>query len=133
MHLGNLFRAYRDMNEAYVSFELAKLLKEKGFKEECKYFYDWSGDTEEPKIYYLNGGTCNSNTDDFPLRCSMPSVGEVKKWLRSKHNIYISTASIRNGYSTGIDTRFHSAQLCSDMTYEDHTELVLKYILKKLI
>lgn len=133
MHLRDLFQAYRDMNEAHVSFELAKLLKEKGYKEECKYFYDWSGDTEEPKIYYLNGGTCNSNTDDFPSRCSMPSVGEVIRWIRSKHNIYTSTTSIKNGYSTGIDTRFCSAQLCSDMTYEDHTELVLKYILKKLI
>lgn len=133
MRLRDWFRACKDMNEAHVSFGLAKLLKEKGYKEECKYFYDWSGDTEEPKIYYLNCGTRNSNTDDFPSRCSMPSVGEVIRWIRSKHNIYTSTTSIRNGYSTGIDTRFRSAQLCSDLSYEDHIELVLEYILKKLI
>ena len=133
MHLRDLFQAYRDMNEAHVSFELAKLLKEKGYKEECKYFYDWSGDTEEPKIYYLNGGTCNSNTDDFPSRCSMPSVGKVKRWIRYKHDIYTNTNSSRNGYCTDISTKYYSVKLCSDLSYVDHTELVLKYILKKLI
>lgn len=131
MHLRNWFQVCRDMNEAHVSFGLAKLLKEKGFKEECKYFYDWSGDTEELQVYYIDSGTCND--DDRPSRYSMPLVGKVKRWLRNKHDIYTSTVSIRNGYSTGIDTRFRSVQLCSDMSYEDHTELVLEYILKKLI
>ena len=131
MHLGNLFRAYRDMNEAYVSFELAKLLKKKGFKEECRYFYEWRGDTEEPPFYYLEGGTCND--DDCPSRYSMPLVGKVKRWIREKYDIYTSTASIRNGYCTDISTKYYSVKLCTDLSYEDHTELVLKYILIKLI
>ena len=120
------------MNEAHVSFGLAKLLKEKGYKEECKYFYDWNGDTEELQVYYIDSGTCND--DDRPSRYSMPLVGKVKRWLRNKHDIYTYTDRIKNGcYRTGIDTRFRSVQLCSDMSYEDHTELVLEYILKKLI
>ena len=28
------------ITEDYVSFEVAKLLREKGFNEECEYFYD---------------------------------------------------------------------------------------------
>ena len=131
MHLRNWFRACRDMNDVYVSFELAKLLKEKGFKEKCKYFYEWRGDTEEPLFYYLDGGTCND--DDCPSRYSVPLVWKVKRWLRNKHDIYTSTASCKDGYSTDINTKYYSVKLCSDLSYEDHTELVLKYILKKLI
>lgn len=131
MHLRSWFQACRDMNEAYVSFEIAKLLKEKGFKEECKYFYEWRGDTEEPPFYYLDSGTCND--DDCPSRYSMPLAGKVKRWMREIHDIYTSTASYRNGYCTDISTKYYSVKLCSDLSYVDHTELVLKYILKKLI
>lgn len=121
------------MSEAYVSFELAKLLKERGFTEECKYFYEWRGDTEEPQIYYLDGGTCNDY--DCPSRYSMPSIGEAKRWLRNKYGVYTETNYDKNVYFTDISTELfeHSVSLCSDLSYEDHIELVLKYILIKFI
>ena len=38
------------ITEDYVSFETAKLLKEKGFDEPCQYFYD----NKKPKSGYLS-------------------------------------------------------------------------------
>lgn len=66
------------IKEAYVSFEVAKLLKEKGF--------DVYSNT-----YYTNDGMLNSdvygNTVNFC--CEAPTHQMAMAWLREKHNIDI--------------------------------------------
>lgn len=67
----------------FVSYEISKQLKEKGFKEPCLACYDGSemlstySTLFEPKNYNVGGG---KNT-------SAPLYQEVVDWFRDKHSI----------------------------------------------
>jgi len=70
------------ITEDRVTFEIAKLLEEKGFKGEFKGYYDCNGfyfDT--PNIVLKESGYAY-----YPI----PSLSVVLKWLREVHNIYIA-------------------------------------------
>lgn len=76
-------------NKFYVSYEAAKLLKEKGYNEQCDYcfYYDdyhdkWDFDSpynlfDDDPMYY------NNETIDDEMY-SMPTKTEVIDWLESK-------------------------------------------------
>lgn len=88
------------MNTA-VNFELAKLLKEKGFDEECNSLFIHeirNGDTEWKLIELFERN--NKDTYDFLLSCDMdwqkhylrPTIAEVVMWLYEKHGIWIDVS-----------------------------------------
>ena len=77
-----------------VSFELAKLLKEKGFKSESKAFYDGSGE-----LLHYN----HSNNVMQRFRYEAPTISEVVMWLYEKHGIWIEVRHIK----TFNVNRFH--------------------------
>ena len=67
--------------EDYVSLEVAKLLKEKGFNEPV-----FSQYTNRESVWYCNEPeNFNESVDCF----SRPTLYEAAKWLREKHNIHI--------------------------------------------
>ena len=70
------------ITEDYVSFETAKLLKEKGFDEYTLAYYDETGIFEYDPDFLPNGLLC-------PTFCSAPTLGKTMKWLREMHNIHI--------------------------------------------
>ena len=126
------------IQEAYVSFEVAKLLKEKGFDESCvcKYIKTPHGiktsmDTNSPtnsdlKLLYEN---C-----EF---CSAPTHQMVMAWLRKKYGVFIQhspcnsiTACIYNIYYDRC--KCYTTPYCFD-EYDDATEDALKYALENLI
>lgn len=98
------------ITEDYVSFEVAKLLKEKGFKEWCRCCYgvavlhngeDISFDEEcelkdegrENEIEYVEGGTfyyfnCNNGDEDTNVWAA-PTLQMAMKWLREVHGLFI--------------------------------------------
>lgn len=67
--------------EDYVSLELAKLLKEKGYCWPCDSFY-----TLEGLIRFRN------IPDNFNrlTAYSRPALYEAQKWLRTQHNLYVN-------------------------------------------
>lgn len=69
------------MDKDFVTFELAKVLREKGFPQKCFGKYDMMGPTytEEGQLY-PNG--CITEPD---TAYSAPTIPEVLKWLREKH------------------------------------------------
>lgn len=82
-----------------VNFELAKLLKEKGFDDECKYYYD---EDEELNFHigFIGDVWRNSEIKDglpydkekHKSPCiSAPTITEVIMWLYEKHWIWIET------------------------------------------
>lgn len=77
--------------EDYVSFECAKLLKEKGFREPCYYNYDKKG----YHVQYLQDIDWNGN---FPQYYSRPTLYEVQKWLREKQNLFIEITYMHGNY-----------------------------------
>lgn len=71
------------MNEDFVTSELAKKLKEKGFDEACYTFYEYNS-----KEFYREERIpcCNSCSDDY----AAPTISQVLKWLRKDKNIHIT-------------------------------------------
>ena len=70
------------ITETYISFEVAKLLKKKGFDEECYTFYEYdSGDFYREE----RNPCCNSYSDDY----TAPTLQMAMKWLREVHNVNI--------------------------------------------
>ena len=72
------------IKEAYVSFELAKLLKEKGFDEPCYQKYDSDGELSFNHVGYINS---EKSCDDFYALA--PTHQMAMAWLREIHNIFI--------------------------------------------
>ena len=60
------------ITEDYVSFEIAKLLKEKGFDGECDYWYGEYGEI-----------CCSPSV--ISVECWCPSQSLTLKWLREVH------------------------------------------------
>jgi len=130
------------ITEDYVSFKIAELLKEKGFEEECVYFYDWD---EEDEIYRIcsNGGSCNSK--EYPTYYSMPTLQMAMKWLREVHNIgifpstytHIADRKTIHSYGTAIINlktyKLMTDSYLSNDTYEQACEAAIKYCLENLI
>lgn len=61
----------------YVSLEVAKLLKEKGYNEECYLYYK----EEDPALYYRELYNRNSERDDI---ISAPTLLEAMDWLEER-------------------------------------------------
>lgn len=71
------------VEEQYVTFETAKMAKEKGFNESCKCFYEKVLD----KVikWECNGGIISTLRDEFLC----PTQSLLARWLREKYNLYI--------------------------------------------
>lgn len=121
----------KQITEDYVSFEIAKLLKEKGFDIPCRQAY-FNGSLVDYTMY----GFCDGELLDCP------SQSLALKWLREVHNIYIDILT----YTTGKNIQFRwvgydKGRLFSQEegktiyfdSYEQAVEAALKDTLKKLI
>lgn len=83
------------ITEDYVSFEIAKVLKDKGFDEDCRAFYkEWDG---EIILYpctpsHLFEYCCNSMLEKFndseETNTAAPTLQMTTKWLREVHNLH---------------------------------------------
>lgn len=121
------------ITEDYVSFETAKLLKEKGFDEKCMSYYGHG------KFHLGNHEYIKSNTDRDGVAFNgvpydaynAPTLQMAMKWLREKHKITIGTLfkgdriyyeiQQNNEYVFGIDTPESYAKVCDE---------AIKYCLK---
>lgn len=120
------------ITEDYVSFETAKLLKEKGFNEDSWSHYDADGDIVR-RGYRLN------MPEDIPAW----TLQMVMKWLRVKYSLeiypyhdsskppfkwwfeIIKYPNTVAEYESGKDEEFD--------TYEEACEAAIKYCLENLI
>jgi len=127
------------MKEAYCSYEISKILKEKGFDEPCYQKYDDEGYLSSNHVGYINSEKpCN----DF---CALAPTHQMAcAWLREKHFIIVVTPVLFNvnyedskwGYDIWADDNLEvSAEDCSNplKSYEEATEMALKYVLENLI
>ncbi len=73
------------MKEQLITFETAKLAKEKGFKEMVANHY--TTELVMPKKTIL-GASTNGEED----KVSAPTQSLLQKWLREEHNIHIESA-----------------------------------------
>ena len=120
------------ITEDYVSFETAKLLKEKGF--------DKDFDADIVKWYNIDKGEENlcSLVDFRVYKC--PSLAMMMKWLREVHHIHIRLChTINESYKYEIYPRKGKYTGCCFWdksyyeTYEQACEAACIYVLKNLI
>ena len=76
------------MQEQLISFETAKLAKEKGFNIPVIYVFDDIDGTLTASYVKNVFDLLNYNTSIH--KCSRPAQSLLQKWLREKYNIYVS-------------------------------------------
>ena len=131
------------ITEDYVSLEVAKLLKEKGFDEMCEYVYR---NPDENMIYVLQKFFKPiKNSELIDEVYTAPTLAVAIKWLREVHNYHISICldsyvePYNNEYYIVIRRRkdkFEEISPCEKVffnTYEEATEVAIKYCLENLI
>lgn len=132
------------ITEDYVSFETAKLLKEKGFDVPTKYFFNTNGlCCQGENSYNWND---DKDVDDVCEDYSRPSIYVAMKWLRGVHNIFIDIVS---RFSMNADKDVCFSYSCKKLigtykscyehsdgewwNYEEACEAAIKYCLENLI
>ena len=141
------------ITEDYVSFELAKLLKEKGFNEKCLMWYYGkniiNSDGNPLKADTLLKAQTNSGTikNEHTIHaCTAPTLQMAMKWLREKHNRNITVkahnnvARLKTIYYIEVQNLLEPAGMgfcvngCTFRdTYEEACEAAIKYCLENLI
>lgn len=131
------------IKEAYVSFEVAKLLKEKGFDEPCLKNY-WNSDKELHNwnwtLEFHTNKERNLNTKD----CAAPTHQMACDWVRKKGwhiSVQLSYDDDYNAvyYITISSTKTFLAEDIGELEdkyfskVEDANDEALKYLLENLI
>ena len=104
-------------HECYVSLEVAKLLKEAGFKWGCRAAWDLTFPNEP----YLNHAAVyptdfNNDVDDILYA---PTLDVAQRWLREVKNISV------NIFSTPCSYYEYSIRKINQLNYKDNTILAL--------
>ena len=133
------------ITEDYVSLETAKLLKEKGFDEECNYEYGVPVVEQGYVLQMFFRPIKNSELIDEAY--AAPSLYVAMKWLREVHHYYIQV--MLDSWALGGHTGYYVVIQKTDsdfemmlqdavdevfyQTYEEACETAIKYCLEKLI
>lgn len=115
------------ITEDYVSFETAKLLKEKGFGDDfCHTAYDCNGE------FFWYG----DYSKDRKGVMDAPTLQMAMKWLREEYHIFIRV--IQSHIEHCVCEIYYNSSSCytfrtSFDSYEEACEEAIKYCLEKLI
>ena len=143
------------IDEDYVSFEVAKLLRDKGFNEETEYVFSNNGELLRLNhfgIKDLTNADCNDyHTWKLPIEgvdsiISAPTLQIAMKWLRKAHNLVVNpvTTSVEvRDYGewevdiyyrdSGIDATINACGHIYGETYEKACNAGISYCLEYLI
>lgn len=142
------------ITEDYVSFETAKLLKEKGFNETCRAFWkDWNGELHlcsccsNHVFEWCHNSMLENYNDNEETNIAAPTLQMAMKWLREKHNLIISVKFTIHGWLCDITKIFRDSNgfivninhgvnddvlpYCDE--YEKSCDMAIKYCLENLI
>ena len=133
------------ITEDYVSFEVAKLLKEKGFDENTPVNY-FVGD-DKPRGCVVGEMIYHKRLEEDTHLIACPTLQMAMKWLREVHNVFIDISSrfsknadkdVCFSYSCKklINTYKSSYEIIEDeewLNYEEACEAAIKYCLENLI
>lgn len=124
------------ITEDYVSFEVAKLLKDKGFPQKCPHYY-----LDDQRFRHCCYETIPKDKEIYDA----PTQAVAMKWLREVYNlgVFPSTYHIMRGskeehvYGSAIVNLTTFDLICDDImpkdSYEEACEVAIKYCLENLI
>lgn len=121
------------MEEQLITFETAKLAKEKGFDIKVETFY--MGDSEENFLHNAgkkdnwNNHKCLLNESELSNDYSAPTQSLLQKWLREEHGIDVYCMPVGDdSYKWYNNIASHNPVLTG--TYEEALEVGLQEALK---
>lgn len=125
------------IQERYCSYEISKLLREKGFDESCDHFYKY----DSTEIYR---GTKFTNSQIGDKFYNAPTHQMAMDWLREIHKLHIEIYANASGYRFIISKPGgDGTDLVTDIEgpndggawddYKDVVEAALEYCLTELI
>ena len=129
------------IEESYVSFDTAKLLKEAGFDVPCMSYYELE-DGEVVRKGSIGSSDYNAYEDTV---CSRPTQALAARWLREVHDTFVKMERV--GSFDGKEFRFYwSFSIISVSTaclnsisggrydcYEEALEAGIKQVLERII
>ena len=132
------------MKEAYCSYEISKLLKEKGFDWLTYAFYIPYEDGDVKFIISKYKEKYNTLTD-YPWLISAPTHQLAMRWLREIYDLHIIAYPFKSGNDTS--TKHYCCQVFKTFnllghekytnetlaSYEEAVETAIKYCLEELI
>jgi hypothetical protein len=140
------------MKEDYVSFEVAKLLKEKGFDEKIPSVWIDHGmilvsNRYKPSIHVYPIDSCENWNKEDDFYTSAPTHQMAMKWLREVHKIIITMdfdeyeleikgKKVGYGYNLQLKSNPREYAKVSEIiydTYEESCEAAIQYCLTNLI
>lgn len=138
------------MNEDFVSFVLAKKLKEKGFREKCLCYYnDDNIEYNYDSLVFNHEMYISHNSYDniwHRDNYDAPTISQVLKWLREEKGYHIEFIGNACGYLfivSDIPSKGGTDRYCSDYsgpndggtwdTYEEAALAGIEYVLDNLI
>lgn len=122
------------ITEDYVSFETAKLLKEKGFNGLCTTYYDcFTTDN-----FHCGYEPTDFNSIDTKIRniVAAPTLQMAMKWLRKVHKIdmWVECHNSNRRYKGYIHSEQRGDEaLFYEDSYEEACEAAIKHCLENLI
>ena len=132
------------ITEDYVSFETAKLLKEKGFDEGCSFVVN----TISKGVMPVSWPTTNSDIEDEEAcLIALPTIQMAMKWLRTNFNVNPVPYAMSLGWAFDIfdlsDRDITGSKKLFSMdfpkksdcfnSYEEAAESAIRYYLENLI
>ena len=129
------------ITEDYVSFETSKLLKEKGFDENCRAYYKVFPESRIAAIYHSSENRGVSEDDPNEILC--PTLQMAMKWLREVHKLHIAILWDCGAYIGKNSFYYHIDRMDNDEnkgynkigfdSNEEACEAAIKYCLENLI
>lgn len=135
------------MNEDFVTFEIAKKLKEKGFRMPCIAHYTYL-DRNVLKfnigIGCIRGSNVKCMNDASDIYTDAPTISQVLKWLREEKRMFVIVEIANSGWYHTIEPniRWENGELKSDKyimsfkhkeSYEQAALAGIEYALDNLI
>ena len=128
------------IHDEICTYEVAKLAKEKGFRETVGWYYNTNG------LNLLKRGCNGGNPNLINGLYSAPTQSLLQRWLREEKKLHIDIVATASGYCWVIDETNGTSITDSDVlnrftnddsgrfdTYELSLEDALKYALENLV
>ena len=90
LHIVNKSKMNNDIKEDYVSFEVSKLLKEKGFAVPCNFYFYIDGKVHEQLNQKHKGRLVDRNI--YENQYSIPTHALIIKWIKENFGIHIGNS-----------------------------------------
>ena len=137
--------------EDFVTYEIAKKLREKGFKGKCVAHYYHSRSKLVFNQTVFRGAIvedCLYSYNSLPIECigsnliDAPTISQVLNWLRKEKSIFVSPCLYKKGYEPYIQsTIFKDGEDYTDMwrvnkfysSYEGAALKGIEYVLNNLL